>query len=512
MLRVPCLLLGCVLVLLCFHSPGLALGADVVPEPLSGAPAEAGSGPESGPSASPAAPTVSAASAADQASQSVQPDQQAQPDQGAQADQAVPAQKPGLERVTTIRGSFVLSPKSVIFSADGSRFYVNALEGLKTLVYDTATLKLAHVISHEFTEEDAGLFLDNESTVFDYTYLVNRDPQKRNCFGGKPVEGVLTHADRYLWVTYYRRTWDPRATSPSAVAIIDTQSNSIVRVMPTGPLPKMLAVSPDGRTLAITHWGDNSVALMDISSDNPRDFHYVGLLVDGKRPDLRRVRGDRDKVCGHCLRGTVFSRDGRHLFVGRMHNGGITVFDVRTRACLGTFRGVDPTPRHLVLSPDGTTLYVSCAASGTINALEVDRVLESLATGDTSYRGRSLAVGPDGRTLALSADGRWIYVACNRMARLVMVDALNWKVVDRVPASPYPVGLAVHPDGTMVLTTAQGRRGRGGHVLDVFRVQGVKPLPVQPPAERPAQDGDREPDETDDETDDEQHVDTLSTW
>ena len=368
MLRVPCLLLVCVIVLLCFHSPGLALGADVVPEPLSGAPAEAGSGPESGPSASPAAPTVSAASAADQASQPVQPDQQAQAvpaaqsDQGIQSDQAVPAQKPGFERVTTIRGSFVLSPKSVIFSADGSRFYVNALEGLKTLVYDTATLKLAHVISHEFTEEDAGLFLDNESTVFDYTYLVNRDPQKRNCFGGKPVEGVLTHADRYLWVTYYRRTWDPRATSPSAVAIIDTQSNSIVRVMPTGPLPKMLAVSPDGRTLA------------------------------------------------------------------------------------------------------------------------------------------------------LSADGRWIYVACNRMARLVMVDALNWKVVDRVPASPYPVGLAVHPDGTMVLTTAQGRRGRGGHVLDVFRVQGVKPLPVQPPAERPAQDGDREPDETDDETDDEQHVDTLSTW
>lgn len=498
MLRVLSLLLSCVLVFLCSLTPEKAFGEEVAPE----ARFDARAGAEAGPSASPATSTAPAAVQEKGAEQEGAPEQ---------ADRAATARKPGLERVTSIRGAHVLSPKSVIFSAYGSRFYVNALEGLKTLVYDTATLNLEHVISHEFTEEDAGLFLNNESTAFDYGYLVNRAPEARNCFGGKPVESVLTHADRYLWVTYYRRTWDPGATSPSAVAIIDTRTNSIVRVMPTGPLPKMLAASPDGRTLAITHWGDNSVALVDISSDNPMDFHYVGLLVDGKRSDLRTVRGDRDTVCGHCLRGTVFSRDGRYLFVGRMHNGGITVFDVRTRACLGTFRGVDPTPRHLVLSPDGTTLYVSCPASATINALEVDRVLESLATG-RSYRGRSLAVGPDGRTLALSADGRWIYVVCNRKAQLVMVDARNWKVVDRVPASPYPVGLAVHPDGTLVLTTSQGRGGRGGHVIDVFRVRGVEPLPVQAPkqagqTERKQEQG----------TDGEAgkaagHVDTLSTW
>ncbi len=500
MLRVLSLLLSCVLVFLCSQTPGKAFGEEVAPEALSGA--------EAGPSASPAASSASAAEQGEQAKQERQAEQ---------ANQTAQVQKPGLERVISIRGSFMLSPKSVIFSADGSRFYVNALEGLKTLVYETASLKLEHVISHEFTEEDAGLFLNNESTAFDYTYLVNRAPEARNCFGGKPVESVLTHADRYLWVTYYRRTWDPRATSPSAVAIIDTQTNSIVRVMPTGPLPKMLAASPDGRTLAITHWGDNSVALMDISSDNPRDFHYVGLLVDGKRSDLRTVRGDRDRVCGHCLRGTVFSRDGRYLFVGRMHNGGITVFDVRTRTCLGTFRGVDPTPRHLVLSPDGTTLYASCPASATINALEVDKVLESLATGNTSYHGRSLAVGPDGRTLALSPDGRWIYVACNRKAQLVMVDAQNWKVVDRVPASPYPVGLAVHPDGTLVLTTSQGRRGRGGHVLDVFRVQGVEPLPVQAPKQT-GQTEQKQEQGTDEKAGEAgrpeaaERVDTLSTW
>lgn len=74
---------------------------------------------------------------------------------------------------------------------------------------------------------------------------------------------------------FYRRSFDDNASSPSAVAIIDTTTDKIVRVMPTGPLPKMLATSPDNHYVAVTHWGDNTVGLIDIASDNPMNFHYV---------------------------------------------------------------------------------------------------------------------------------------------------------------------------------------------------------------------------------------------
>ena len=40
------------------------------------------------------------------------------------------------------------------------------------------------------------------------------------------------------------------------LAIIDTDKDEIVRVMPSGALPKMIATSPDNKFVAVTHWGE----------------------------------------------------------------------------------------------------------------------------------------------------------------------------------------------------------------------------------------------------------------
>lgn len=55
---------------------------------------------------------------------------------------------------------------------------------------------------------------------------------------------AMSHNGKYLWVPYYRRSFDLKASSPSALAIIDMQTDKVVRVMPTGPLPKYVAISP----------------------------------------------------------------------------------------------------------------------------------------------------------------------------------------------------------------------------------------------------------------------------
>lgn len=49
---------------------------------------------------------------------------------------------------------------------------------------------------------------------------------------------AFSHRGRYLWVPYYRRSFDINAQDPSAVAVIDTRTDSIVRMFETGPLPK----------------------------------------------------------------------------------------------------------------------------------------------------------------------------------------------------------------------------------------------------------------------------------
>lgn len=55
-----------------------------------------------------------------------------------------------------------------------------------------------------------------------------------------------------------------------------------------------------------------------------------------------------------------------------------------------------------------------------------------------------------------SADGRRIFVACNKSAEIVEVDAATWTMTRRwkTPAAPY--NLAVTPDGTLLVATQKG--------------------------------------------------------
>ncbi len=371
-----------------------------------------------------------------------------------------------IKKIKDIRG--VASPKSVSFHPDGKTFYINALEGMETLVYDSGTLQQKAVIRHVFTAADKKLFKDGEDTVFDYAYYNGREG-RHNIFGGKPVEQAFSHGGKYLWVTYYRRDFDRNASSPSAVAIIDTGSNKIVRVMPTAPLPKMITPSPDGRTMAVIHWGDNTAGLIDISSSDPSDFHYTRLLISGNRLQVKGITGNRDQNCGQCLRGAAFSRDSRYLFIGRMSGGGISVFDTASGRLLGTFANVPMTPRHIVRSPDGRMLYVTSSRSGTITMLQADKVIESvLSGGKKAYSGKSIHVGERPRTVALSGDGKTLYAACNGNSSIVRVDIASWKITGRAEVPPYAVGAAVSPDRKLVVTTSQGRGGKGGQAVAIF--------------------------------------------
>lgn len=164
----------------------------------------------------------------------------------------------------------IQSPKSASFSHDGKKIYINSLEGGKTVVYDVATRKKLKVIHHEFPSGKGGLWLP-PSGFYNFTHYPEGENQS---FMGKPVEEAITPDGRYMFVPYYRRSFDLNAQDPSALAIIDTQTDEIVRMVETCPLPKMVSVSHDGKLLAITHWGDNTVGFLDIS--DPEPVFYFG--------------------------------------------------------------------------------------------------------------------------------------------------------------------------------------------------------------------------------------------
>jgi 6-phosphogluconolactonase (cycloisomerase 2 family) len=373
----------------------------------------------------------------------------------------------------------VESPKSARFLPDGSRLYVNSLEGARTLVYDAHDLVKIGVIEHAFREGAASLFR-GEDSVFGYPY--NRAPpgEQPNEFLGKPVESELSHG-RWLWLPYYRRSWDIGGTSPSAVAVVDTRLDRIVRVLPTGPIPKYVAASPDGRWVAVTHWGDNTLGIVDTRAGEPDSFVYLPdrLVVEEALPQENLGNLDRDAACGLCLRGTVFTPDSRTLLVARMGGGGIAGFSAphgrrRSFAYLGTIGGEPPTPRHLVISPDGEWLYVSSNRAGSVSRIPLDWVIEALhAAGGGQIEldaWHSVYVGSGARTIELSPDGRWLFAAVNDSAEVVVVDTASLEVVSRVRTDSYAVGLAVSPDGRRLVTTSQGKGGQGGNSVCVFEL------------------------------------------
>lgn len=372
----------------------------------------------------------------------------------------------------TVYERAINSPKSVIYSKDGSKFYIHSLEGHTTVVFDSKTLNKLKEIPHDFNETNGHLFKNGESTVFDYAFIQERSHY--NHFKGKPVESCLSHGGKYLWVTYYRRDWDPKAVSPSAVAIIDTKTDEIVRVMPSGPLPKMIACSGDNKYIAITHWGDNTVGLIDISSENPMDFKYTSHVVVDYRLNMSSMKSeDRDAACGNCLRGTVFTPDHKKILIAKMGGNGIAVIDIERGEQLGTITGSYTNLRHLVIN--NGDVFLSSNKFGMVQRASLDSILsgefnESKISVFKNWR--SVNVGAGVRTIDVTNDGKYIFACINNACKVAAVDAETMKKVFEIDAAAFPVGMSLSPDGKQLVITSQGKTTAPGtgNTVTVFEV------------------------------------------
>ena len=367
----------------------------------------------------------------------------------------------------------VHSPKSVNILPSGEKYYVNCLEGCATLVFDCGTGEKLKTISHRIDTTMASLWAP-ESGLFPFKHVYKQP----NVFGGKPVEGAFSHGGKYLWVPYYRRTFDINAQEPSALAVIDTEKDTIIRLFETGPLPKMVACSNGGGLMAVSHWGDNTVGLLDISSEDPLDWHYTAcLVVDYKlKLDLStKVPVNRDLNSGYCLRGTVFTPDDRYLLVGCMGGGGgIAVIDIEKGEYLGRIMGARPNLRHLLIH-DGI-IYASINSSGYVQSIPLEKFMGAVAALGKGRTARldgwtSCKVPAGARTIVISPDGKYIFAACNFSSKVAVVDAAKMVCLGSLQADSYPVGMDISDDGTTLLVTSQARQGRGGNCVGTYSIR-----------------------------------------
>ncbi len=364
------------------------------------------------------------------------------------------------------------SPKSVSLNPSGTRYYVNSLEGYTTVCYDAMTHEKVASIKHSFTQKDSALWAEPSGFYeFNHTYA------HPNTFSGKPVESAFTHMGRYLWVPYYRRSFDINAQDPSAISVIDTRTHKIVRLFETGALPKMVESSADGKWVAVSQWGENTVGLIDVSSLYPADWHYVNSFVIDRKLKLNyslTVPVNRDVNSGYCLRGTVFTPDNRYLLIGCMGgSGGIAVIDLEKQEYLGRVLGMMSNVRHIVIHDNW--MYLSINQAGAVQRISLDKFIasfENFKKHTTRVDGwETCNVLKGARTISISPDGRYIYAACNLGSCLAIVDTKTFKMVGQVPVDSYPVGLDISADGQTVYVTSQGRNDKGGNAVNIYQIE-----------------------------------------
>lgn len=371
---------------------------------------------------------------------------------------------------TDTQESYINSPKSVNIHPNGKKYYVNSLEGGTTVVFETGSNKRLTVIKHTFDSSTDHLWSE-PSAFYPFTHYA-----ASNHFMGKPVESTFSHGGRYLWVPYYRRSFDINAQDPSAVAIIDTEADSIVRMMECGPLPKMIATSPDGHYIAIAHWGNNTIALIDISGNNPKEWKHTDMLIVDYVLPLNYPLDksvDRDNGSGYALRGTVFTPDGKYLLVGCMGGGGgIAVIDMHERKYLGRVLGMMGNVRHLLIHSGW--LYLSINGAGYVQRIELDKFIATAQKMEkkraTLTGWQSCKVAKGARTITISPSGHYIFAACNNDSRICVVDTRSMTMVTSIAADSYPVGMDISDDGHYIYTTSQGRSNMGGNAVDIYEV------------------------------------------
>ena len=157
----------------------------------------------------------------------------------------------------------------------------------------------------------------------------------------------------------------------------------------TGYRPYAAVFAPDGKTLAVSNWGDRSVSLFDAAS-----LRETARVPVGSHPNEM-----------------LWAKDGR-LFVADSGSNEVSVISAGSvvetiRTSLDPKAPVGSTPDALALSPDARRLYVANADNNNVAVIDVANPRESRVLG-------FIPTGWYPTAVAVSADGNQIYVGTGK--------------------------------------------------------------------------------------------------
>jgi YVTN family beta-propeller protein len=217
-----------------------------------------------------------------------------------------------------------------------------------------------------------------------------------------------------------------------------------------------IAVSPDGTRLMVTHYGDDSVSLIDtghgevahtiVDIDEP---FAVAVSDNGGRAYVSTVSAAYDSILtfdmdanqvvaahpvAHSVTDLAVSPDGMHVYASRTAANGadVAILDTATgkEDSIGIAARAGTTAACVRVSPDGRRLYVAANGSSAAELVVVDTHTNRVAN--------TIEIGSPIRDIVLSADGATAYVGSCGPDFGAVLDVVN--TVSNTVANTYKIG------------------------------------------------------------------------
>ena len=256
---------------------------------------------------------------------------------------------------------------------------------------------------------------------------------------GKPNRIVFEPNGRTAWVVYDRS---------HDLGVVDATTKKLVKRLKIGGNPYNLAVSPDNRYLYVLDWAS------DTSNDE--------VIAWDLKTEKIEWRLEVSTWPAH----SVFSRDGKLLYVSGETAGDLTVIDLASRTAVARVVHGGGDAMGLALSPDGKTLYAGTGENKSV--LKLDTA--------THKQVGTIAVPGVVHETTLTLDGKFLYVTLRKANKVVVISTADDRIVKTIDSRGYPDLVTMEPSGRYALVT--NRYADHVSVIDLATHTPVRSIPV----------------------------------
>jgi YVTN family beta-propeller protein len=302
--------------------------------------------------------------------------------------------------IKTIGGT--ISPKSVLASDNGLISAHNMMYNHSVTIYDANKAELIATIPDSVVLSDFG-----------YT-------KYSGSYKGAPVEGAYSPDGKYLYFTNYAMygkgfnkeghdTCSPASGyDTSFLSRINLESKKIDAVFPVGSVPKVVKITPNNKYILVSNWCSYTVTVISVESGKT-----VKSIKIGRYP-----------------RGIAITEDSQYAYVAEM--GGSNIHRIDLSDFSQTLLPVGANPRAVVLSPDGTKMYITMNVSGKVQAWDLlnNKTIKSVKTGEAA------------RSLDISSDGSALFVVNFNSDTVSKVRTADMKVLQTIKVCNEPIGVS----------------------------------------------------------------------